>query len=334
MVALFFGLSGFFAARPWERKLFEVQYLKPVNWIKFYWKRFARIIPVLWAFLLLMYVTDLFKGQQRSIELLLKNMVMIDANGHLWYIQNLIVIYMVEPALLLFSFCMRTFLKKLTVYNKQEQKSCSPRENVCGGVALIIIGAITEYLFRNVFAVRLHGNNLEQYLRIGLFIIGMGYGTIAKALTEFNVSSIVARAVMDLSELLILIAGAFTSPYYLIRFGMVSGKFSIGQKYPQYCVLVFGILFLLLMLNRDGLISKIFSWRPIRLIGEASFSMYLVQSFIIRATVKFSSNTTKWILVSVISAGIAYMSYELFEKPVYQRLLALSDKVFHKKPAM
>ena len=83
--------------------------------------------------------------------------------------------------------------------------------------------------------------------------------------------------------------------------------------------MIAGALLLLLLINRDGLIARVLSFPPIRAIGEASFTVYLVQSFLNRQ-LSVSPAEAKWLVSVIASSGIGYMSYNLFEKPFYTRI--------------
>ncbi len=164
-----------------------------------------------------------------------------------------------------------------------------------------------------------YGNNSEQYLRVGLFCIGIGFGLIAKDLLRLSIKNPVLMGTADLTAFLLLSAGALTASFYLNRFGIVDYQLLVGWSYPAVCCLLSGVLFLLLIVNDNGIISRILSIPVFQAIGEASLTIYLVQTFLIRA-VNIKSPVRKWIIVCIASAGIGYMSYNLLEKQIYKFL--------------
>ena len=303
IVALFLVLSGFFAARPGEQRFFELEYLRPVNWLRYYALKIVRMIPVYWLVLLVVYAADLFKGVSATPSVLLENMFLINANGHLWYVQNQMVIYLFVPALLLLSCAIRKPLKE--------------KGNVIGGILLVAAGVGLQFWLRLSKPILLMGNGKGQYLRLGLFVIGLGFGTLMKAAGSRRITRPAAKAAADILILLLLVSCAFAAPEYLKLIGMKL-KTGLGWKYPEWCGLGLGLLVVLLYLNSEGLMARLLSIRPLRIIGEASFSMYLVQSFYIRALKALPSKEIKWMLVCLTAAGVAVMSWQLFEKPLYQ----------------
>ena len=138
---------------------------------------------------------------------------------------------------------------------------------------------------------------------------------IARDLGKWRPDSPLEKLYLDFVELLLLFLGAFTAGYYLKKLGIVDRDILLGWKYPAPVALACGVLLLLLMINSEGLIAKFFSLRPIRAVGEASYSIFLVQSVLIRL-LAISDPERKWLIASIASAGIGYMSYHLFEKPL------------------
>ena len=315
MVALFLALSGFFAVRPYDTGDFEAKYLKPVNWLKYWFLRICRIMPVFWAVSVFMWSLGLFKGKLTTVRALLENMFLLNANGHLWYVQNQMAIYLFVPLLLLLSLGIRKLIRLK-----------GRTADLADGLILIALGIGAEYLFRHVIPFVMTGNGAKQYLRLGIFIIGMGYGMIAKACSGIRITGKGVKAVLDLLILFLLVAGGLTAPAWLVELGITAKKVNVGWVYPQWCAAAWGILFLLLYVNGEGLMAKLLSVKWIRTVGEASFCMYLVQSFLIRATKQMPTVPLKWLLVCVLSAGVAVMSYQLFEKPLYDRLRRLTER--------
>ena len=301
MVSLFFVLSGFFSARPFPGAQ-TTDFSKPLNWLLFYVRRAVRILPVFWLVSLVMFITGSFKGKEQGLDVFLKNVTLVEANGHFWYVQNQMAIYLLEPLI---------FLLITLIGQKLNEKW---RNTICM-IILIIAGILFEAILPGQPRLFLKGNGTGQYLRVGLFCIGAGFGMIARDLGKWRPDSPLEKLYLDFVELLLLFLGAFTAGYYLKKLGIVDRDILLGWKYPAPVALACGVLLLLLMINSEGLIAKFFSLRPIRAVGEASYSIFLVQSVLIRL-LAISDPERKWLIASIASAGIGYMSYHLFEKPL------------------
>lgn len=197
MVALFFTISGFFAAAPFSRKTnIEESYIKPGSWFRFYLQRAARILPIYWIVHVFAMLLSNFKGKTGSFDVFLKSAFLIEANGHLWYVQNQIVIYLFVPFFFLIALLMKRHMKIKKV-------------NILCGLAFILLGFCLHWFFKDTSRFYLFGNGRKQYLRIGLFTIGFGFGYFAREMRNIVLSAPYQKHLADAVELLILLAGAF-----------------------------------------------------------------------------------------------------------------------------
>lgn len=299
MVSLFLTLSGFVAVRPLAQKSDEKRFQKPANWLTFYLQRAVRILPVYWLTICIAFKTGLMGDV--GPECLRDNLLMTNVSGHLWYIQNQAVIYLFEPLLLL-----------LSCYIKKVRNS-----NFFCGCSFFVLSFGIDLYFRNYSGFCLMGNGKRQYLRLGLFVLGMAFGFFAKAAKDYRFDAMWKKLLADLAELSLLAAGIFAAPFYLSKWGILPPSVSVGWHYPMGCAFFSGILFLLLLVNRDGITAKLLSFPVFRELGRASFGIYLVHFFFL-SSLKGAGPAKEWLLICLISTGIAYTSYNLFEKPLYQ----------------
>ena len=301
MVCLFLVLGGFFAARPYQDAV-SPDFSKPGNWFTFYIRRAARILPAFWLVSFVVFLTGTFKRKEQGFHVFFNNITMREANGHFWYVQTQCIIYLLEPLI---------FLMIGLIWNRLKTKY---RNTVCG-IIMIVSGVFLEHILPELSMFTIRGNNRDQYLRIGLFCIGIGYGFIARDLGGITLTSLPAKLAADFMELLLLLMGMFTAGYYLVKAGIFKKEIYVGWRYPVVCGLIAGILLLLLLINSEGLVSHLLSLPPIQAVGEASYCVFLVQSVIIRL-LKLKDPERKWLIACIASAGIGYMSYHLFETPV------------------
>lgn len=301
MVSLFFVLSGFFSAKPFPGATSN-DFSRPLNWLVFYIRRSVRILPVFWLVSLVMLITRTFKGKEQGFDVFWKNVTLVEADGHFWYVQNQMIIYLLEPLIFLIIALIGKIIK-------------TEKENTICGFIMIVMGIFLESFLPGQPQFFLKGNNSGQYIRIGLFCIGVGFGLIARDFKKRGTEDTLEKLYLDFIEFLLLFLGAFTAGYYLVRFGFVETEIMVGWGYPALCGLACGVLLMLLMVNSGGLIAKVLSLHPLQAVGEASYSIFLVQSVLIRV-LNINSPERKWVIACIASAGIGYMSYHLFEKPL------------------
>ncbi len=107
-VSLFFVMSGFFSVKPMLENGEEV-FVNIKGWLKFYLLKIVRIVPLYWICILFVkYVSD---NTFSDNKFLLQNMFFINSYSHLWYIQHLMVAYLVTPLILYIIFLCKKYCK-------------------------------------------------------------------------------------------------------------------------------------------------------------------------------------------------------------------------------
>ena len=310
MVDLFFVISGFVAVAPLRYDIeFEKQFTSPKNWIKYYLKRIIRIFPIYWLVVLFGYFTGIFAPSEGCS--LLSNLLMIRVDYHLWFIQNLCVIYLIIPAVILM-----TYLVKML----------HDSNLLCAGI-ILILAFVADYVFNTLKIFTLYGNAAEQYLRLSLVMIGMSAGYIVKGLKGYDIEKRTISIVIDIVILAIMAFLVFSVPYYFERLGIQRlAGILIGWTYPKTISLISAVLVILLTINEKGLVAKILTLPVVKDLGEVSFGIYLIHFFFL-GTQSTPTPEKKWLLIIVVSSGIAYMMYHLFEKKLVKLARPLIDKI-------
>lgn len=111
---------------------------------------------------------------------------------------------------------------------------------------------------------------------------------------------------LDDSTLRTIFCFDLAEPHLFIRHGLLS---------PFYWVLIYDLA------QGRGILARLLAWRPLELLGEASFSIFMWQlpafilAFIIGMVWPWGSGSFV-ILLTVILIGVSLFSVRLFEKPV------------------
>ena len=291
-VAFFFVLSGYLLVLPWKKDG-EERFCSLSGILFFYWKRFLRLIPVYYVvYLAAHWLTD-------STESLASHLLFLNCSGHLWFLQQEVLFYILAPLFML----ILAFLKKKAKF-----------PNLLLAVLLFIAAYFAQkYLRANVFY--LMGNGQKQSFRLGIFLMGMAFGYVQKSGLLPYIKSIPGKIAADIGGVVLLIASVFSSAYFLAKFNPDLSAYYIGWIKPLHCAFGSGLLLLLLTQNKDGSLSRLFRLPFLVYVGQMSYVIYLVHFFMI-PHVSFPSPTKLFCAVFAASLGVAAVWNEWFEKPL------------------
>lgn len=299
--AIFFCLSGFFAAMPFVENG-EKRYLSARYTLNYYFGRIFRILPL--YYFILLTVKFLTGGKFfASKTVLFQNMIFTNCTGHLWFLQQEMLMYLILPLLML----LLTGIKLMV--------RCKYNDLVCVAVLLIITFLTWKYLTVNVFSLR--ANNGNGVFRIWQFTVGMAAAYVYRA---YKISNLQwnkhrsVRMIFDVLALLLLLGCVLSSNSVLSRFDERFAKYYIGWQLPLWCSSLTGILILLLLLNPTGFLSKLLGNKVFVFLGKISFGIYLIHFFLI-PYVSLGSAYKNFICIYGVSTCIAYALHILIEKP-------------------
>lgn len=297
MVAFFFALSGFFMTMPMQQDG-EARFLQARGWLRFYVMRLVRILPVYWGTLLAVYwLSDTIFETPSA---LLENMLFFNCRGHLWYIQQEMICYLLVPAV----------LGGIALLKKHLWIS-----NAAIAVLLAALAPAAHLYFRNVSGFRPLGNGSAQMFRFGLFLAGMSAGYFCKALGVRRIRTKAAACAADLAELLLLLAAVFSSAYYLAKWNPALENYYVGWEHPMLAAAAAGVLLVLLAANSGGWTARLLAHPAAVRFGRASFGIYLTHYFLLTG-VSLSSNLKNFCLTALLAACLSLVSYELLEEPL------------------
>lgn len=299
VVSLFFVLSGFFCVQPMMEQG-EERFSSVWGWLRFYILRIVRMIPIYWIVLLLFYwISDRAIPDRTA---LLQNMFFINTYGHLWYLQHEMVCCLVAPAIIY----LIHMLKKKTAVN-----------NAVVAAGLFITGILSSNYFFSTTKFCLLWNGEKRQLRLGLFIIGMAVGYLAKHLKGVTVRKGIVRYVLDGVEILLMLTvSLFTSARFLSIFDEKYADYYFGWYKPITCTLICAALVFLVFVNSQGIVAKILSLKPFICFGRVTYGAYLIHFFLIELIPLVPLK--QFVLVTLAAFAMAYIAYEWLEEPLYR----------------
>ena len=295
-VWIFFALSGYLLSQPFisrpERAL-DGHYV--VNYI---FRRLARILPMYFLTIVLIFgVTD-------NSNILLSHLLFLQADGHLWTIPQEVFFYLVLPFIMLL-LCLLSRINRILL--------------------LAVLASVTCVLLFNpaIIGLELYGYGQYTPPYLGWFLIGMLIAYIGPAsdawqakLTDKHRSWL---SIFGIGLLVILLAA---SSSWVVQ--VVTGSdIVLPSKFKAIFAIMGAALMLLVLLSPGTLLSRIFSFTPLRAIGIVGYSYYLLHPLVIDGLMDFSMQYFNYpllhgqlfVVTSFVTWLVCLFSYSLIERP-------------------
>ncbi|SFA70198.1 Peptidoglycan/LPS O-acetylase OafA/YrhL, contains acyltransferase and SGNH-hydrolase domains [Pseudomonas sp. NFIX10] len=322
-VSFFFVLSGFILAYVYTGKM------ESVGLYKFYTSRFSRIWPA--HIFTMMLVIALFPPFEWTLGaqnvwivtllngFLLQSLVPVPAyyfsfNGVSWSISSEFFFYAAFPFLLLG--LSRNWIFKL--------------------VSLLFLGGAIAYLFDihnanyyspdKLTAFSGHGlSYISPLSRIQEFFIGMLFFKLFDHIKVWRVFGLISCTVLEI--FCILAVMLWTQKAVGIPYALAGAGNSATAEFWSHCSMgvLFGFIILFFAINK-GLVSKLLQLRVFIILGEISFSMYMIHQIIFRyysshrPTFSFLSEDATFPFLLTIVIASSYMIWRLIELPAQVQL--------------
>lgn len=308
-VYLFFILSSYLLDRQIAQAFINNR-LGTKYWINYALRRFLRIYPL--YILVLFFNLILFKvtGNEYALTIhnlseLIDHLLLKKANGVFWSIPVEFIYYLISPFIMLLLFNLFKWKKHL----------------VYGFLLLLIIGS---YFFN----MRYNFNQISTFRYLPFFLLGTllavfeirnldNYKKLrenyAQIVSFFGISALVFYMVLIPSVFFGIFLNQETYNYHY---------FSKSLYFPLFFI-IWGIVLVTLKYGEDWF-KFLFELRPIRFVGNISFSLYLLHltplSFLANYSViskdSFFSSSINFLLFLIISVVISSLSYIIIEKPL------------------
>lgn len=296
----FFVLAGFFCVKPTitdgESSVCSIKGI-----VKFYFLKFVRVVPLYWGCLLFFCWLN---GTISNKRYIVKSMLFYQTEGHNWYLQHLVVGYLCAPIVLVAVY----FLKSKLKFN-----------NLCIGLILTCVGMGLSYwlLYKSKLYLLWNGGN-HRVIFSGLVIIGMGIGYIYKAINSVVLKKYVYYIIDVVEVALIMILTVFTSNPFLVKIDSKYEGYIWGWHHPFASGVISAVLILVASFNKEGIITRLLCWKILTVLGEISLGVYLVHYYLLQYFVM--SPVHNFAIILLCSVAIAYCSYQLVEKKMYDKV--------------
>lgn len=310
-VSFFFVLSGFILSYNYHSKFST---LSKEDIKKFYIARFAKIYPVHLLTLVLSIPLGirifLLSEDSSLISIMtsfISNLFLIHSyspsyefgtafNGVSWSLSNEAFFYLMFPFLM-------WFLLKIGTTNKKIALS-----SICTWVVLFLLILLSS-LQREV-GIDDWLLHVFPLIRVFEFIIGMTLGLLfVKNKEWFTIRKKFSFTTLEILSILLLFASIFYSPHIAQMF-----KFSF-YYIPFWCLLIW--IFAL----QGGVLSKLLLNKFMILLGEISFSFYMIHQLVIRyMNASPLSHVFNIVISLTISIILSFLMYYYFEEPLRKRI--------------
>lgn len=248
-VWLFYVLSGFLLTNIMCSKLPES--LTHIQLVKYFIRRIFRILPLYYTILLFKFI---FKG--KNFQWFFRHITFQQADGHFWSIPQEELFYLILPLLVALVFVPSKFIKIKTPIS---------------AVLLFVVVQLTHPL------LTLNGNGKDMSFFLNIFITGLLLSylyrmSIFQKILNSRFTSIPLTVLGLISLLYIVYANPTTIDYLNKTYSITFLKTSWEAPF-LYSVL--SSILVLSSLNSNGLLHSFFCFKPLRIVGVLSFSIYL-----------------------------------------------------------
>ena len=316
---IFFAMSGFFVCRPYSTDDYEYKYFNIKSFASYYKKRVVRIIPACWLCMLFAaFGLRFFDFRDFSTEhSLLLNMFFIKSKNHLWFLQQEIVFYAFAPFLLLLLGLIKKllalFVKKAIYINLIL-------------FAFLNLAVYITYKYSIYTGLQLYANGGPQLFKIWFFLIGMSFAYLLKAIKDIHIQNDsltkLLRALGTAFVFICLVLSILSSEQILSQINSKYTGLYVGWTYAIFITYVASaVLVVISLLSSDSICCRFLGNKLFTVIGNASFSMYLIHGCLLSYFDKLSAYSS-FITIYGITLAIAMAVYTYVEQP----LMKLSAK--------
>jgi peptidoglycan/LPS O-acetylase OafA/YrhL len=295
-VWIFFALSGYLLSQPFIA--IPQRALNPGFVVQYIFRRLARILPMYFVTLVLIFgVTD-------YSQLLLSHVLFLQAEGHLWTIPQEVFFYLTLPLLMILIY----MLAKLPHH-----------------LFLVLFAGLTALLLwnPNIIGIQLYGYSTYRAPFLGWFLVGMfvAYANPGGAYWQNKLSDKSRKALswLGLTVTVLLLAA---SSSWLSE--IITGSLLLLPVEYKAMFSVAGAILMYLILSCPGtLLSRVFSFTPLRAIGIVGYSYYLLHPLVIDAVMDISMRYYNYpllhgrlfIVSSIVTWLVCLFTYSLIERP-------------------
>ncbi len=314
---IFFVLAGFLFVKPFLDHDFEFKTLKHLG--VYYVKR---IIGLYLPYCILVVVLRLAFGDRTIVTCnwthVWQSIVLYKCSVHLWFMQQILIIYLFAPAFIYLHMLLKKFIKWKIL-------------NLVFGLFLIGLALLSYYfLTPEVFHLYRNGNPCKFVPEI--FLVGMAFGYFYTLISHNHIQP--SKKVQNIISIVPLIILVFCFVInFIVKAIWPSFHITLGWDYMFATAIVISIMIFLLTLISDSFFAKFLGCKPLTTIGDVSLTIYIIHPWFL----PFLTLTPAWkntLIVFIISFAIAFLfhKYVLFyinkfaDKYIYKRILKPEEK--------
>ncbi len=256
---IFFALTGFLLINPFK-DAYEQRFLSIWNILKFYKSRIVRILPPYYLVLLIVFLHTGFNVIKKDVFLSL--LYFGGIYEHLWYVYAYFWLMYIIPFVFFFLLLLAKKIKFL-------------RNDLVCAVIFFVLAVVIRVVFLafDMFDIR-----FDQLM------LGIAAGYLFRYLrkNEKAFSSLKKHALAgQLAVIVLALLFVFSSCDFLKLFDPNLEYYYVGMKLVFTVGFLMSILVLLVALYPDGFIGKFLHLKPLVFLGKHTFTIYLLNSFII-----------------------------------------------------
>ncbi len=277
--AIFFALTGFLLLNPFKDS-YEQRFLSIRSILKFYGSKALRILPAYYLVLLFIRLQTGYDVIPRDTYISL--LYFGNIYGHLWYVYAFFWVMYIIPFVFVAILLLAKNIKAL-------------RNDLVVAVVFILLAAAARlfFLYTGMFD-----------LRFDQLMLGIAAGYIfryirkrSNVLSNIRRHSGIVRAMVITIVLLIVI----TSSDVLGILDPSLSEYYIGWNLIYTVGSFMSLLVLLIALCPDGLIGRVLQAKPLLFVGKYTYTIYLLNSFIIP---QLNIRSKLFLFVCVFSASL------------------------------
>jgi peptidoglycan/LPS O-acetylase OafA/YrhL len=286
-VWLFFVLSAFLLTQPFLRSeaSFSIGAIGA-----FYIRRIFRIMPMYALFVIAFGLT------LRGLPYITDNLLYFHGNDHLWSINQELAFYLIMPAL----------IAALLLFRRHPL--------LCALALVAMAGASDRY---HLLLQELEIPALVTYFLgtfyVSLFLVGMAAAVVVPAVTRLarqlepgSLTSLISLAVLALA----------VGPHLYAAHVFTQTNILLENEEPLLMGLTYVPLLIWVCVCPDNWLTKLLSMKPLRVVGRAGFSFYLIHMVPLAAfNGAIPGGWRAFTCVSLITGMFSVVTFNLIERP-------------------
>ena len=293
---IFFTLCGFFACY----SMAHVSDGKDI--LRFYRKKIVRIIPAFWIVLLVIWkmIPGFFSIRDAASDnSLILNMLFIKGWGHLWFTQQIMLMYLCAPFIHLILCGIERLYRKIIPH----AESIYP----CITAAILIAAALLEKRFFTADLFRMAGDGSHAQFQIWMFLFGYAAAVLCRGWSGQSGRGEVRRQVSP------LIVNGFMAAFFgclllgvIPSFRTAAPAFAAVFDHGMLRTVLVCIATLLLMMQQDSFAARFLSTPFFHFFSELSYEIYLIHFFFL-GMFRTGQNLHDLLSNMLISVALAFL---------------------------